>query len=125
MLEQSCRRGREAEAAARIVPLMRREFGLSPTRAVADLCGSVLRVTLTNAVSPLGRLAAQTPSGAAALEAVYATLHAANRERLHSLIAGIVGVPVQSSFVEADLPTADVVLTFQLLDPSAGTDSFM
>lgn len=93
---------------------MRREFGLSPTEATADLCGAVLRVTLEDAVSPMGRVIARVPGGEAVLASVYETLHDVNRDRMHGIVSRILGVPVRQSRVEADLPTWDVIVTFGL-----------
>ena len=95
---------------------MRREFGLSPTEASADLCGSVLRVTLENAVSPMGRIIAKVEGGETVLTNVYDTLHDVNRDRMHGMVSRILGVPVRQSRVEADLPTWDVIVTFGLTD---------
>ena len=108
------RRVMEAEAAREVGQMMRREFGLSPAGAAADLCGSVLRVTLQNAVSPMGRVVAQAPGGEAALADVYAILHDLNRDRMHGLVSRVLGVPVRQSMIEADIPTWDVFITFRL-----------
>lgn len=107
----------EAEAAFKVERVMRREFGLTPAGATADLCGSVLRVTLENAVSPMGRVIAQAEGGGAILGNVYGILHDVNRERMHGLVSRILGVPVRQSVVETDLPTSDVFVTFRLDGP--------
>lgn len=107
----------EAEAAFRVEQFMRREFGLSPTGATAELCGSVFCVTLVGAVSPVGRLIAQAQGGKAVLANVYDILHDVNRNRMHAIVSGILGVPVCRSMIEADLPTWDVFVTFRLDEP--------
>lgn len=109
----------ETEAAFKVERFMRREFGLSPTEANADLCGTVLRVTLENAVSPMGRIIAkvqggESVGGEAVLANVYDTLLDVNRDRMHAMVSRILGVPVRQSRVEADLPTWDVIVTFGL-----------
>ena len=105
----------EAEAAAEVGQILRREFGLSPAAVRAELCGSVLRVTLENAVSPLGRAIADAEGGKAALTAVYALLHTANSSRLHCAVSRICGVPVRQSRIAFEfLPAWNVFITFQL-----------
>lgn len=104
----------ETEAAFKVEQFMRREFGLSPMEASADLCGSVLRVTLENAVSPMGRVIARAQGGGAVLSDVYAILHDVNQDRMHALVSRILGVSIRQSMIEADLPTWDVSVTFRL-----------
>jgi len=111
---------KEAEAAAEVGEILHREFGLSPTSARAELCGSVLHVTLENAVSPLGRAIADAEGGEAALTAVYALLHNVNRRRLHCAVSRICGVPVRQSRIAFEfMPAWNVIVTFQLAE-SAG-----
>ena len=104
----------EAEAAFKVERLMRREFGLSPTGVTAEFRGSVFRVTLMGAVSPVGRVIAQAQGGKAVLANVYDILHDVNRDRMHAIVSRILGVPVRQSMIEADLPTWDVFVTFRL-----------
>ena len=107
----------EAEAASKVEQMMRREFGLTPSGAIAKLCGSVLRVTLENAVSPMGRVIAQADGGSALMENVYGILHDVNRERMHGLVSRILGVSVRQSLIETDLLTSGVFVTFRLDGP--------
>ena len=111
---------REAEAAAAVGRILHREFGLSPTAARAELCGSVLHVTLENAVSPLGRAIADAEGGEAALTAVYALLHTVNQDLLHCTVSRIFGTGVRQSRIAFEfLPAWNVFVTFQL-EESAG-----
>ncbi len=106
---------RETEAAAEVAQILRREFGLSPTAARADLCGNVLRVTLENAVSPLGRAIANAEGGEAALAAVYTLLHTVNQDLLHCAVSRIFGARVRQSQIAFEfLPAWNVFVTFQL-----------
>ena len=105
----------ESEAALEVEQLMRREFGLSPAGTAAELCGSVLRVALAGAVSPMGRAIAQAPGGEAALANFYDILHDVNRDRMHGIVSRILGVPVRQSMIEAHLPTWDIFVTFQMM----------
>ena len=119
MQDKSRRHAKEAEAAFQVAQVMRREFGLSPTSAAAEICGNVLRVTLKNAVSPMGRVVAQGPGGKDILENVYAILHDVNRDRMQGIVACILGVSVRQSLIEANLPTSDVLVTFWLSGQSS------
>jgi len=109
------RHAMEAEAGFKLGQFMRREFGLSPVGVTAEICGSVLRVTLEGAVSPMGRVVAQAQGSGRVLEDVYDLLHSVNQDRMHDMISRILGVPVRQSMVEADLPTWDVLVTFRLM----------
>ena len=104
----------EAEAAFKIARLMRREFGLTPTGAAARLGGDILRVTLEDAVSPLGRIVERVDGGVATLVGVYAILHDVNRARMHGLVSRILARPVRASALSLDVPSGDVTVTFQL-----------
>lgn len=103
----------EAEAASKLTWLLQREFGLPVTDARAELRRGVLVVLLQDALSPIGRLLAQSDEGAQAIRSVYHILHTANRERMHALVSRIVGFPVRGSALEADTAAAHVLLTFQ------------
>ena len=113
------RRSMEAEAAAEVGQILHREFGLSPTTARAELCGSILQVTLESAVSPLGRAIADAEGGEEALTAVYALLHSVNQERLHCAVSRILGIGVRQSQIAFEfLPAWNVFVTFQLEESS-------
>ena len=105
----------EAEAAAEVGRILHREFGLFPTAARVELCGSILHVTLENAVSPLGRAIADAEGGEAALTAVFALLHTVNRDLLHGAVSRICGVPVHRSQIAFEFrPAWNIFVTFQL-----------
>lgn len=108
------RRGWELEAASKTAAFLRREFGLSPNDAEAEMHGEVLTICLPHALSPLGRVLARTPEGVEALETVYALLHETHQASLEALVSRITGMEARASRVELDCRTGDVRVSFCL-----------
>lgn len=108
------RRGWELEAASKTAAFLRREFGLCPCDAEAELNGEVLTICLTHALSPLGRVLARTPEGVEALNTVYTLLHEANQVSLETLVSRIARMKAGQSRVELDCQSGDVWVRFHL-----------
>ena len=98
---------------------MRREYGLTPAGACARLGADTLRVTLEDAVSPLGRIVERVDGGVATLMGVYAFLHEANRSEMHALVSRILARTVLNSILTLDVPSGDVTVLIHLAPAEA------
>jgi uncharacterized protein YbcI len=107
----------EWEAARKVSLFAKRECGLDPKDAFAEMRPPVLRVWLLNALSPAGHLIAQSEQGVGIVQEVCGMIHEKCAERLNGLVARIAGCPVKRSFVEVDPKTEDVCMTFVLEPP--------
>ena len=98
---------------------MRREYGLTPSGVYARLGADTLRVTLEDAVSPLGRIVEQVDGGVTTLMGVYAFLHESNRAELHGLVSRILARPVRGSQLSLDVPSGNVTVIIHLAPAEA------
>ena len=106
------------EAAFKLSAFLRREFGLSPSGADAELRGGVLTVRLTHALTPVGRVVAQSAEGEEALQKVYCILHEAHQRPMEALISRIMGAAVRGSRITVDVAQEDILVCFRLDTPA-------
>ncbi|WP_301002347.1 Na-translocating system protein MpsC family protein [Capsulimonas corticalis] len=104
----------ELESAFRLTEFVKREFGLTPGEAHAELCGDDLKVHLTRALTPIGLIISQDAQGAEALRCVYSVLYKANRSAMESIVGRIAGAPARCRQMDIDLESANVTLCFQV-----------
>ncbi len=104
----------EQEAALKIALYLRQEFGLSPTGTAAALADDVLKVTLYDALTPIGRLVSHDDHGPEILRSTYHLLHQHCRKQLHLRATRITGRSVVQSRLEVDPERGDITMVFLL-----------
>lgn len=106
------------EAAFKLSEFTKREFGLSPADACAELRDDILTIRLMQVLTPVGHVVAQSEQGAEALQSVYSILHEVHQKTMENLISRIAGAAVQQSQIKMDLAREDIVIWFRLNIPS-------
>ena len=91
---------------------LRSEMGLQSSTALAEWRDDVLIVTLTEALTPIGHVAALTAGGEDLLETAYGTLYSVHQNRRHALLFEVIGQRVQQSNLTVDSGTGSFILTF-------------
>ncbi len=91
---------------------LRSEMGIQSSAAHAEWMGDVLTVTLTEALTPIGQVAALTDGGDDLLETAYDTLYSMHQSQLHTLVAQAVGQSVRSSEMSVDTKNSSFKIIF-------------
>jgi uncharacterized protein YbcI len=112
--DQRSRKDVEREAAFRLSLFIQREFGLSPKETSVALDADMLRLTMEDALTPIGHTIAQSSDGPMILQSVYTMLHQTHRAQMETLITRIVGRPVWRSEILVDILQGNVSIEFQL-----------
>ena len=102
----------ERSAAAEVSRFMQSEFGLQAAASCASWTGESLTVTLTEALSPVGQITANSIGGGDLLATAYDALYDLHPGQIHALISQVMGLSVRQSSIALDVRMGSFLLTF-------------